>query len=133
VLLDGRAAIEILDERFDWQPEEEGSETVGGLVSGHLGYVPKPGEAVELRGLRFEVERADERRILSLRVGRGGSGGRSMSETPKSGSVAPSAGRTPEIDADERLWARSSRSSPTSRRPPAIGSSASSRPRKDSW
>ena len=70
VMLDGRAAIEVLDERFGWLPEEIGSETVGGLVSGQLGYVPKRGEAVELRGLRFEVEKADERRILSLRVRR---------------------------------------------------------------
>ncbi len=70
LVLDGRAAIATLDEFFSWQPDDEASETVGGLVSGLLGYVPQPGEALEHEGLRFEVERADERRILALRVRR---------------------------------------------------------------
>jgi CBS domain containing-hemolysin-like protein len=71
LLLDGRAALETLDEQLGWKPSaEEGAETVGGLVSGRLGYVPQAGEAVEVDGLRFEVERADERRILALRVRR---------------------------------------------------------------
>jgi CBS domain containing-hemolysin-like protein len=70
LLLDGRAPVELLDEQFGWRPEEANSETVGGLVSGVLGYVPGGGEAIELHGLRFEVERADERRILTLRVRR---------------------------------------------------------------
>jgi putative hemolysin len=68
--LDGRAALGTLDEFFSWRPEAETSETVGGLVSGLVGYVPQPGEVVEHDGLRFEVERADERRILALRVRR---------------------------------------------------------------
>jgi magnesium and cobalt transporter len=70
LVLDGRAAIETLDEFFAWRPETEASETVGGLVSGLFGYVPQAGETAELAGLRFEVERADERRILALRVRR---------------------------------------------------------------
>jgi len=70
LLLDGRATIETLDDFFGWRTADGASETVGGLVSGWLGYVPQPGEAVERDGLRFEVERADERRILALRVRR---------------------------------------------------------------
>jgi putative hemolysin len=70
LVLDGRAAVEMLDEFFGWRAEDGASETVGGLVSGWLGYVPKPGESVERDWLRFEVERADERRILALRVRR---------------------------------------------------------------
>jgi CBS domain containing-hemolysin-like protein len=70
LLLDGRAAIEVLDEFFSWQPEEETTETVGGLVSGRLGYVPQAGEELQVGTLRFLVENADERRILSLRVRR---------------------------------------------------------------
>jgi CBS domain containing-hemolysin-like protein len=72
--LDGRAAIEALDEFFDWRPEDTSSETVGGLVSGIFGYVPQAGEQLDLDGLSFEVERADERRILSLRVRRAAPG-----------------------------------------------------------
>jgi len=70
LLLDGRAEIETLDEFFGWKPEEETVETVGGLVSGLVGYVPADGEVIEHDRLRFEIERADERRILSLRVRR---------------------------------------------------------------
>ena len=70
LVIDGRAALATLDEFFSWRPDGEPSETVGGLVSGLLGYVPQAGEAVEHDGLRFEVEKADERRILALRVRR---------------------------------------------------------------
>src|SRR5690606_2230095 len=68
--LDGRAAVEQLEEFFAWTLEENSSETVGGLISGLVGYVPQAGEVVEHAGLRFEVERADERRVLALRVRR---------------------------------------------------------------
>ena len=70
LVLDGRAAIEVLDEFFSWRPPEESMETVGGLVSGHVGYVPQAGEVIMLDGLQFQIERADERRILALRVRR---------------------------------------------------------------
>jgi CBS domain containing-hemolysin-like protein len=71
LILDGRAAVETLDEFFGVRPNEEGVETVGGLLSGALGRVPAPGERLEHSGLEFEVEKADERRILSVRVRRG--------------------------------------------------------------
>jgi len=49
------------DEEFD---------TVGGLVTHAFGRVPKRGEAIEITGLRFQVLRADSRRVHSLRVER---------------------------------------------------------------
>jgi putative hemolysin len=70
LLLDGRASLDTLEEFFGWRDEETSIETVGGLVSSLMGYVPKDGEIIEHDALRFEVERADERRILSLRVRR---------------------------------------------------------------
>ncbi len=45
-------------------------DTVGGLVTHAFGRVPKRGEAVEINGLRFQVLRADSRRVHSLRVER---------------------------------------------------------------
>jgi CBS domain containing-hemolysin-like protein len=71
-LLDGRAAIETLDEFFGVAAEFEGVETVGGLLSAIEGRVPAPGEKLEHAGLEFEVERADERRVLSVRVRKAG-------------------------------------------------------------
>ncbi len=43
-------------------------DTVGGLVMAKLGHVPRRGEHVELDGMRFEVLRADSRRVHLLKV-----------------------------------------------------------------
>jgi magnesium and cobalt transporter len=47
------------DEEFD---------TVGGLVMRRFGRVPKRGEQVTLQGVKFQVQRADSRRLHSLLV-----------------------------------------------------------------
>jgi CBS domain containing-hemolysin-like protein len=60
--------LELLDELFDVDIEQEPFETVGGLIFGRLGSVPRPGEAVESHGLRLMVERIDGRRIRSILV-----------------------------------------------------------------
>jgi len=43
-------------------------DTVGGLVTHAFGRVPKRGEDIAIGGLRFQVLRADSRRVHSLRV-----------------------------------------------------------------
>ena len=48
--------------------EDEGFDTVGGLVIAHLGRLPKRGETVALEGLRIQVLRADSRRVYTLIV-----------------------------------------------------------------
>src|SRR6266446_4060114 len=48
-------------------PDEE-HDTVGGLVIAHLGRLPKRGESVTIGGLRFQVLRADSRRVYTLLV-----------------------------------------------------------------
>jgi magnesium and cobalt transporter len=48
-------------------PSEE-FDTVGGLILRHLGRVPKQNETVEIEGLRFNVLRADSRRLYTLVV-----------------------------------------------------------------
>ena len=45
-------------------------DTVGGLVLHRFGRLPKRGEAATLGGLRFQVLRADSRRLYSLQVQR---------------------------------------------------------------
>ena len=66
--LDGRLAVESLDELFDVELEEEAYETIGGLIFGTLGYVPQPGESLEIAGLRFQIESIEQRRISSVVV-----------------------------------------------------------------
>jgi len=45
-------------------------DTIGGFVMARLGRVPRRGEKIEFEGLRFEVLRADSRRVHLLKVTR---------------------------------------------------------------
>ncbi len=67
-----RAATGIasLNETMGTHFPDEPFDTVGDLVSGQLGRVPRPGERVELDGVRFEVLRADVRQVQLLLVER---------------------------------------------------------------
>jgi magnesium and cobalt transporter len=47
---------------------EEGADTIGGFLIKHLGRLPKRGESVGVDGLRFQVLRADSRRVYTLLV-----------------------------------------------------------------
>ena len=49
---------------------EEGADTIGGYLIKHLGRLPKRGESVLIEGLRFQVLRADSRRVYTLLVER---------------------------------------------------------------
>lgn len=68
LILDGRAAVDTLDEFFGVKPLEDGYETVGGLLSGISGQVPASGTTLYHAGLQFDVEKADDRRVLAVRV-----------------------------------------------------------------
>ncbi|HVP33860.1 MAG TPA: transporter associated domain-containing protein [Steroidobacteraceae bacterium] len=48
--------------------EEEGFDTVAGLVMKQLGHLPRRGESATIDGFEFRVLRADRRRIDALRV-----------------------------------------------------------------
>jgi magnesium and cobalt transporter len=47
---------------------DEAADTVGGLVIAQLGRLPKRGETVAIEGVRFQVLRADSRRVYTLLV-----------------------------------------------------------------
>jgi len=47
---------------------DETANTVGGLVIAHLGRLPKRGETLTIEGVRFQVLRADSRRVYTLLV-----------------------------------------------------------------
>ncbi len=70
--LQGRAPLDVLEELFGLELDEEDIDTVGGLVFSNHGTVPEPGTEVEDegRGLVFLVESMDERRIESVTVRR---------------------------------------------------------------
>jgi len=49
---------------------DEDFDTVGGLIIDRFGRLPKRGESVTIGGLRFQVLRADSRRLHALQVQR---------------------------------------------------------------
>jgi magnesium and cobalt transporter len=65
-----KAVTEIGDfnERFGTQFSDEDYDTVGGLVVGRFGRLPKRGESIVIDGFTFQVLRADSRKVHSLLV-----------------------------------------------------------------
>ena len=62
--------IRSFNEAFDTAFPDQEFDTVGGLVTDHMGRVPRRGDRVEIDGLRFEVLRADARQVHLLQVSR---------------------------------------------------------------
>jgi CBS domain containing-hemolysin-like protein len=64
--IDGRAAIDDLEELFDTDlglDDEDQYDTLGGLIYHRIGGVPKPGDRVQVDGLTLTVETTDGRRV----------------------------------------------------------------------
>jgi len=69
--VDGRFDVGALEQLFPgMQVADEEFETIGGLVFGVLGRVPRVGDSAVVLGLRLLVESADGRRALRVRVSR---------------------------------------------------------------
>src|SRR3954447_18394878 len=69
--IDGRAAIDDLEELFDIDlglDDADEYDTVGGLMYHRIGGVPKPGDQVAVDGLRLTVETTDGRRVGKVLV-----------------------------------------------------------------
>jgi magnesium and cobalt transporter len=60
--------IEAFNEAFGTAFPDDDYDTVGGMVLHHLGRVPKRSEVVEIGHTRFQVLRADSRRLYTLLV-----------------------------------------------------------------
>jgi putative hemolysin len=69
-LVSGSLRVEELEEKLDANLAGDDYETVAGLIFTTLGRVPKVGATITRNGFRFEVERADRRRIYRVRVSR---------------------------------------------------------------
>jgi len=65
-----KAVTEIADfnNYFNTSFPDEDYDTVGGLVVGRFGRLPKRGEAIAIEGFTFQVLRADSRKVHSLLV-----------------------------------------------------------------
>ncbi len=67
-LIEGRMAIEDLNEQRGLDLPHEDFDTVGGLVFGLLGHEPTVGDTVRYDDLEFTVEKMDGRRIDQVRL-----------------------------------------------------------------
>jgi magnesium and cobalt transporter len=67
-----KAQTEISDfnQAFGTEFSDSDFDTVGGLVLHRFGRLPKRGETISIEGLRFQVRRADSRRLYVLQVQR---------------------------------------------------------------
>ena len=63
-----RTEIEDFNVAFATNFSDDEFDTVGGLILRHLGRVPKRNEIVDIDGMRFQVLRADSRRLYTLLV-----------------------------------------------------------------
>jgi magnesium and cobalt exporter, CNNM family len=68
--VDGKVAIDEVNDLFDVELPDEEWDTVGGLMLGLLGSIPKEGEEVSFQGLVFKAERVDGRRISKVLITR---------------------------------------------------------------
>jgi magnesium and cobalt transporter len=64
--LKGITELEQLNEALGTKFDDDEVETVAGLITHHLGRIPKLGERVQIEGIEFEVQRADPRQIHVL-------------------------------------------------------------------
>jgi putative hemolysin len=75
-LLNGLTPIDQLEEILPIQnlPPYAGRhyKTLGGMISTHLGRIPKPGERITYNGLSFEVIEMDHHRVDKVRITRSG-------------------------------------------------------------
>jgi CBS domain containing-hemolysin-like protein len=69
-LVSGLLPVDTLEEMLDADFAGEDYETVAGMIFTTLGRVPKAGTRITKNGYRFEVDRADRRRIYRVKVTR---------------------------------------------------------------
>jgi magnesium and cobalt transporter len=64
----GMTPIAAFNEYFGCELSDEEFDTIGGMVTQVFGHLPEVGEHIELANFRFEVAKADQRRLLMLNV-----------------------------------------------------------------
>ena len=69
-LVSGMLPVDTLEEMLDAHFAGEDYETVAGMIFTSLGRVPKAGTVITKNGYRFEVDRADRRRIYRVKITR---------------------------------------------------------------
>lgn len=67
--VDARTYVDDLNDEYELDlPEDEDYDTVGGFVLSRLGYVPKDGEQLDYKNLKFTIVSAEPRRINRITI-----------------------------------------------------------------
>ncbi len=67
-LVSALTPIADFNERFGCSFSDEDYDTIGGLITASAGYVPQPGETIDLGEFHFRVDQADDRRVHRLHL-----------------------------------------------------------------
>ncbi len=68
LLVSGAARLDDINEMLAATLEEDGIDTIGGLIFNRLGQVPKPGVSLEVEGVRATVRRTSRKRIEEVLI-----------------------------------------------------------------
>ncbi|QFY43715.1 CBS domain-containing protein [Candidatus Methylospira mobilis] len=72
-LVQALTPIELFNERFGTDFDEQEFDTMGGLIVNRFGHVPKRGDALDIDQFHFSVIQADDRRLNLLKLSAAGS------------------------------------------------------------
>lgn len=64
----GSTEIDKIERLFNVEIEEGDYSTIAGMITKEAGHVPKQGEQLTIRGLDIEIKKADEKKLLLIRV-----------------------------------------------------------------
>jgi CBS domain containing-hemolysin-like protein len=68
-VLAGGLAVRDLNRRLKLSlPESEGYTTIAGFLMTEAGHVLRPGDEVNYNGIQFEVDRVEQRRVITVRL-----------------------------------------------------------------
>ncbi len=70
ILVDGLTLIEEVNDQLGLHLEDPHYDTIAGYMLGRLGHIPRPKEAIDVDGMRLQVEAMDGLRIARLRLTR---------------------------------------------------------------
>ncbi len=67
-LVGGTTRVDEVNRELELELDAEGIDTIGGLVFNRVGYLPKPGECLDLDGVSIKVKRIARNRIQQLEL-----------------------------------------------------------------
>ncbi|TDT57289.1 hemolysin family protein [Fonticella tunisiensis] len=67
-VINGNVKLDIVNDMIGTDIESEKFDSIGGFIIGQLGRLPKPGETIEFKNIKFVVEGVQKNRIKKVRV-----------------------------------------------------------------